>query len=109
MLANTHVPVAGLQESFVQGLPSLQTATAPGLQAPVAQMSPTVQALPSVHGEVLLLCWQPNVALQESFVHALLSSQFRLAPALQVPAPHTSGDVHTLLSALHGPPSFWLT
>ena len=92
----------------MHGLPSLQTATAPGLHAPVAQMSPTVHALPSVHGDVLLLCWQPSVALQESLVHGLLSSQFRLAPALQTPAVQMSGAVQTLLSALHGPASFWL-
>ena len=108
LLAKTQAPVAALQESVVHGLPSLQTATGPGLHAPVAQLSPTVQALPSVHGDVLLLCWQPKVALQESLVHGLLSSQFKLVPALQTPAAQTSGAVHTLLSALQGPLSFWL-
>ena len=109
LLAKTQLPLAASQVSLVHGLPSLHTATAPGLQAPVAQMSPTVQALPSVHGEVLLLCWQPSVALHESLVHGLPSSQLRLAPGLHAPAAQTSGEVQTLLSALHGPFSFWLT
>ena len=46
-------PVAGLQVSVVQALLSSQTTGAPGTQAPPPQMSPVVQALPSLHATVL--------------------------------------------------------
>ena len=46
-------PVAGLQESFVQPLPSLQFNAAPP-QAPPAHVSLVVQALPSSQGSELL-------------------------------------------------------
>jgi hypothetical protein len=48
-------PEAGSHESSVQTLPSLQTTAAPGLQTPPPQVSPEVQALPSLHAEVLLV------------------------------------------------------
>jgi hypothetical protein len=38
-------PVAGVQPSLVQGLPSLQFAVPPGTQLPPLQLSPTVHAL----------------------------------------------------------------
>ena len=104
LLAKTQAPVAELHESVVHGLLSLHTATAPGLHAPVAQISPTVQALPSVHGLVLFVCWQPALLLQVSLVQGLPSSQLRLAPAAHTPFWQVSGLVHTLESALHAPP-----
>jgi hypothetical protein len=48
----TH-PVAGLQESVVQGLASLQSAEAPPTHVPPEQASPVVQALPSSQDAVL--------------------------------------------------------
>jgi hypothetical protein len=43
-----HAPVAVLQLSVVQVLPSSQFFAAPGLQTPARQVSPMVQALPSL-------------------------------------------------------------
>src|SRR2546428_10823874 len=42
-------PVAGLQASSVQTLPSLQLSAAPPTQTPPAQVSAVVQAFPSLH------------------------------------------------------------
>src|SRR5262245_53828694 len=61
-------PVAGLQVSSVQALPSLQTTGAPARHAPPPQTSPVVQALPSLQGEVLSTWTQPVDATQESLV-----------------------------------------
>jgi hypothetical protein len=47
-------PVAGVQESSVQTLPSLQSSGGPPTQAPTAHVSSFVQALPSSHATVLL-------------------------------------------------------
>ena len=47
-------PVAGTHESFVHGLLSSQFAAAPPTHAPAAQVSPVVQALPSLQDAVLL-------------------------------------------------------
>jgi hypothetical protein len=46
-------PVAGLHESSVQALPSLQLGPGPPTQVPPAHVSPVVQALPSSHDTVL--------------------------------------------------------
>jgi hypothetical protein len=46
-------PEAGLQESSVQMLASLQTTGVPPVQDPPEQMSPVVQALPSSQEDVL--------------------------------------------------------
>jgi hypothetical protein len=73
-------PDAGLQVSVVQALLSLQTTGTPGRQAPPPQVSPVVQALPSLHGLVLLVKTQPVAGLQVSVVHALLSLQTVAAP-----------------------------
>jgi len=50
----THPP-AGLQESFVQGLPSSQFSDEPGVHTPPPQASFVVQALPSLHGAPLFV------------------------------------------------------
>jgi hypothetical protein len=47
-------PLAGLHESSVQTLPSSQLGGAPPTHAPLEQVSFVVQALPSLHGSVLL-------------------------------------------------------
>jgi len=44
-----------LQLSVVQMLPSLQTTAVPAWQVPPLQVSPVVQALPSLHGAVLFV------------------------------------------------------
>ena len=67
-------PVAGLQESSVQSLPSSQLLEAPPAHAPLLQASGPVQALPSSHGAVLLVYTHPTPAVQLSSVHALRSS-----------------------------------
>src|SRR2546423_810969 len=46
-------PLAGSQESSVQGLPSSQLSSGPPAHAPAAQVSAVVQALPSWHGFAL--------------------------------------------------------
>jgi hypothetical protein len=48
-------PLAGLHESFVHALPSLQESAAPPTQVPLLHASPVVQALPSLHEPVVLV------------------------------------------------------
>lgn len=109
LLAKRQLPLALSQESLVQALPSAQTLVAPGTQPAETHWSPTVHALPSVHGEALALCTQPVSLSQESSVQGLPSSQLRPAPAEHTPFTHVSLVVHTLPSASHGLPAFWLT
>src|SRR5436309_13966084 len=78
-------PVAGVQESLVQGLPSLQFGAAPPTQLPAAQASFVVQALPSSQGAVLLVWTHPVAGMQESVVQGLPSSQFGVGPPPQPP------------------------
>ena len=78
LFVKTH-PVAGTQVSVVHTLPSLQTRVpAPGLQLPVSQVSPRVQALPSSHAAVLLVKTHPVAGTQVSVVHTLPSLQTRV-------------------------------
>jgi NAD(P)-dependent dehydrogenase (short-subunit alcohol dehydrogenase family) len=49
-------PVAGMQESVVQTLPSLQLGAGPPTQEPAAQVSAVVHAFPSLQGSELLAC-----------------------------------------------------
>ena len=65
-------PVAGLQKSSVQTLPSLQLGGGPPTHEPKAQVSLVVHALPSLHVTVLLANTQTPL-WQESVVHTLLS------------------------------------
>ena len=104
-LANTQLPLAASQESDVHGLESLQFLTAPGTQPEAAQMSPTVQGLPSEQGLALAVCVQPVTGLQLSSVQALLSLQLTCGPGRHTPALQASPTEHTELSALHG--AFW--
>src|SRR6185436_10345955 len=80
---------------------SLQTVAVPGWQTPPAQVSPVVQALPSLHGAVLFVNTHPVDGLQLSVVHTLLSPQTIGAPAWHVPPPHVSPVVQAFPS-LHG-------
>src|SRR5438128_1649449 len=78
-------PVAGLQPSVVQTLPSSQLGAAPPTHVPPLQVSPVVQAFPSLQGLVLLVCVQPVAGLQPSVVQTLPSSQLGAAPPTHVP------------------------
>jgi glyoxylate utilization-related uncharacterized protein len=91
-------PLAGLQPSSVQPLPSLQLGGAPPTQAPAPHVSLVVQALPSLHGAVLLVWVQPVAGLQASFVHTLPSLQLSTAPPVQEPPLQTSLSVQALPS-----------
>src|SRR5438445_335288 len=70
-------PLAGSQESSVQGLPSSQLSSGPPAHAPAAQVSAVVQALPSWHGFALKpTTWHVPVPLQvPSSVQTLASLQ----------------------------------
>ncbi len=84
-------PLVELQESVVQGFPSLQVrAPVPGWQVPEPlHASPTVQGLLSVQevpaGAALVL--QPPPKRHKSSVQGFPSSQFCVVPARQVPDP----------------------
>ncbi len=99
LFANAHLPVATAQLSEVQGLLSLHVVPAPDTQPLVLHTSPTVHALPSLHGAVLAAWVQPSLASQPSSLQPLPSSQFNLPPGWQAPALHASLAVHTLPSA----------
>ena len=79
----------------------MQTSGGPLTQVPAWQASFWVQALPSVHGAVLLLYTHPVEGLQLSSVHTFPSLQFRGGPATQEPPEQVSFVVHALPS-LHG-------
>ena len=97
LFANTQ-PVAGSHESVVQALPSLQVCVVPDWHALLAQASPIVHTLPSLHAALLAEFTQPEDALQVSLVQALPSSQSIPAPGTQLPAAQASPTVHTLPS-----------
>jgi hypothetical protein len=96
LLMNTQ-PVAGLQESSVQGLPSLQVRTEPA-QLPLLQMSPVVQELPSLQDAALLTCLQPVRRSHESVVQTLPSLQLGAGPPRQAPPLQMSPAVQALPS-----------
>jgi hypothetical protein len=79
----------------------LQLSGGPPTHVPPEQASPVVQALPSLHGFVLLTYVQPEAGLQESLVQMLPSSQFSGGPPTHVPTEHVSFVVQALPS-LHG-------
>jgi hypothetical protein len=83
-------PVAGLQESSVQGLLSLQVGGVPGAQVPVPSQSSTpLHALVSAHDVPLGYgrFTQPVTGSQKSSVHALLSGHSIGYGETQVPKP----------------------
>ena len=83
----------------MQTLPSLQLVGPPGAQLPPLQVSPVVQALPSLHGAVLFTCWQPVSPSQLSSVQPFPSSQLIVDPLTQVPPLQVSPVVQTLPSS----------
>src|SRR5207247_667430 len=89
-------PFTGSPVSVVQTLPSLQLRGVPGLQEPPPQTSRPLQTVASSHGLVLLSCWQPFTASQESSVQTLPSLQLRGVPGLQEPPPQTSRPLQTV-------------
>src|SRR5439155_1620026 len=93
--------VAGLHESSVQTLLSLQFSGGPPRHAPPAHVSAVVHASPSSHGEVLFVWTHPVAGLHESSVQTLPSLQFGGAPPRQVPPAHVSAVVHASPSS-HG-------
>jgi hypothetical protein len=80
-------PLAGLHESVVHGLPSLQTSGVPAAQVPLWHVSSPLQGLPSLQEEPLTTAvfTQPLEGLQLSVVHTLPSLQLRAVPDVQVP------------------------
>jgi hypothetical protein len=101
LLACTH-PVAGLHESSVQALLSLQFGVpAPAWQLPPPHASPIVHAFPSSQVFVLLACTHPVAGAQESVVQTLLSLQSSVpAPAWQLP-PEQASPVVQAFPSLH--------
>src|SRR5881296_3144277 len=73
-------PVAGLQVSSVQTLPSSQLSARPPTHTPPPHRSLRVQAFPSSHEAVLFVWTHPVVGLQLSSVQGLPSLQFRSVP-----------------------------
>jgi hypothetical protein len=92
-------PVAGLQASSVQTLPSSQLGAAPPTHNPPEHVSPVVQALPSLQGAVLLACVQPVAGLQASSVQTSPSSQLGAVPPTHTPPEHVSPVVQALPSS----------
>jgi hypothetical protein len=105
LLANTQ-PDPGLQLSSVQLLPSLHESAGPPAQAPPAQVSDVVQALPSLHGAVLLVFTQLPVPLQTSSVQTL-PSEVQAVPAAT--AQLSASSLQELLQTppvVHGSPAW---
>ena len=98
LLATNTQPLAELQVSLVQTLPSSQLSAAPGVQALSTQASPVVQASPSLHGAVVATFWQPVTGWQASAVQLLPSSQLLAAPGWQALLAHASPTVQASLS-----------
>jgi hypothetical protein len=72
-------PEAGLQESVVQTLPSLQLGGVPAVQVPLWQVSAPLQALPSLQAVPLATVgFEQTPAVQTSVVHGLPSAQSAL-------------------------------
>jgi len=92
-------PVAGLQVSSVQPLPSSQLIAGPPTQPPLLQVSLMVQAFPSLQGAVLAVWTQPVLGLQVSSVQTLPSSQLGARPLTQTPPLHRSLRVQAFPSS----------
>src|SRR5207249_41643 len=91
-------PVVGSQRSSVESVPWAQVGGGPATQRPRLQVSLVVQALPSLHGPVLLVCAQPVDGLQVSSVQRLPSSQLGPAPPTHRPPLQASLVVQALPS-----------
>lgn len=92
-------PLAGLQVSVVQPLPSSQTGGGPPRQDPPEHVSPVVHGFPSSHGLALLVCVQPVAELHPSLVQALPSLQLGGSPPVQAPPKQSSPVVHAFPSS----------
>ena len=97
LLVKTH-PVAGLHVSVVHTLPSLHTTAGPALQVPPPQVSPEVQALPSLQAMVLFVNTQPVASVHVSVVQGLLSLHTMPTPA-HTPPLQTSPEVQAFASS----------
>lgn len=73
-------PSNALQPSNVQALLSSQSTAVPPPQLPLAQDSPTVHRLKSLHWARLGECKQPKSLVHKSSVHGLMSSQLTATP-----------------------------
>ncbi len=91
-------PVAGLHESVVHTLPSLQFGAAPPTHTPAEQASFVVHAFPSLHDPATFTCLQPVAGTQESVVQTFASSQFAAAPPTHAPFEQASFVVHAFAS-----------
>jgi hypothetical protein len=100
LLVNTQ-PFVGSQMSSVQTLASSHTGGEPPTQVPPEQVSPVVQAFPSLQALVLFTCSQPEAGLQESSVQPLPSSHTGGGPLTQAPPEQASPVVQALPSS-HG-------
>ena len=98
VLASNLHPMAAAQLSVVHALLSLHTGADPPTQPPPEQVSPVVQRLLSLHGELLLTVLQPPAGSQLSVVHSLPSSQPTVTGPAQLPPLQMSPDVQALLS-----------
>jgi hypothetical protein len=86
-------PVAGLQESSVQGFPSEQTRIAPPAHVPPLQASDVVQALLSLQGAALSAWTHPVIGSHESSVQRLSSSHPGAGPPTHTPLAQASDVV----------------
>jgi hypothetical protein len=93
-------PIAGSHASSVQTFVSSQTSGAPGVQAPEAQRSPSVQAFASSQGAVFGVLVQPTKSTQESSVQTFASLHWRRTPPpAQIPSEHWSTVVQGFVSS----------
>jgi hypothetical protein len=95
-------PEAGLHESSVQTLPSLQLVGEPLTHEPFEHVSPVVQAFPSSHDAVLLVWPHPVVGSHESSVQGFPSSQAAAKPWTQPVVGSHESSVHWLPSSQSG-------
>src|SRR2546426_941564 len=77
-------PCTGSQVSVVQGLPSLQLGSVPGVQTPAWHVSVPLHAFPSLHEAPFATakCWQPATGSHVSVVQGLPSLQLSGVPAV---------------------------
>jgi hypothetical protein len=87
-----------MHASLVHGLASSQLTAEPPVHTPFAQVSPCVQALPSLQAPAVGVCVHPLADAQPSAVHTLPSSQLGAAPPTHWPPTHLSAVVQALPS-----------
>ena len=92
--ARKRQPLTGSQLSLVHASSSAHARAWPVRHTPLPQISPRVQALPSLQGTLLAVAVQPWLRLQLSSVHGLPSSHVRTPAPWQPVAPQVSPVVH---------------